>query len=351
MKPLKIAEELYSRYETIHEVKNYYGLLAAWALAEVAAESDEKELLNKVRSYLSLYPDKFPHPGYYSFELYRVGGMGKAYLLYKGLYNEERENIRLYAEKTLLAPKNKDGILSRPRQPWIIWIDAAFSVVPFMLYSGLALGEEKYIDFAANQVFLLYDELMDSTVGLLHQCKGFFENLDKPSEDHWSRGNGWGYIALSALVEHLPKESPHRPKAEELFKAHSAAILRTQNERGVWRQEMPLEDSWEESSGTGIFAYGFGVGLRAGLLEKEIYEKPFHRAIAAIGEYFIGPDFSTKMCCSSCLCPGEGEEKGTVLAYITKVHSACDDPHSFGTLMLAMLEAHRNGIDDVKIGR
>ena len=47
------------------------------------------------------------------------------------------------------------------------------------------------------------------------------------------------------------------------------------------------------------------------------------------------------------LCPGEGAERGTIKAYLTAVYPTHDDPHSFGSLMMAMVEAHRNGVTEL----
>lgn len=193
----------------------------------------------------------------------------------------------------------------------------------------------------------MYEILLDPSCGLLHQCRGFREDSSLYSEDHWSRGNGWGYLALAELVQYLPEASIHREKAERYYKALSAAILPWQSEKGLWRQEMTEKISWEESSGTALLLYGMGVGLRKGILAKEKYEEVFQKGINGLLGYCINRDFSTEMSCPGCLCPGEGAEKGTIQAYITEKQPARDEHHSFGAFMLALVEAHRNGYAEV----
>jgi len=349
MKTLDMSKKLFERYESQHRIYHYYGLLALYALAQTAYEAQDEEMLNKCKQMLAMYPHEIEHPRY-NFENYEVGGNGKAWLVYKGLFDEERENIRIYAEKTMKAPVDSNGILCLPTQPekGMIWIDVVTAVTPFMLYAGLALKEEKYIDFAAEQCFKMYDIFLDRTCGLLHQSKGFMSNPELVSHDHWSRGNGWGYLGLADLVEHLPVDSKHRKRAEKYFTDLSRALIKYQTEKGVWRQEIPCDYSWYESSGTGLIAYGLGIGLRTGLLDRETFETPFKKAIHGIVRYFINDDFSTNMCCSGCLCPGTGKEKGTIKAYLTEVWPCKDEPHSYGALMLALVEAHRNGITEVE---
>lgn len=350
MKTLDICSKLFHRYESIRKIDNYYGLLALYAFAQSSCEAKDEAQIKKCMDMLALYSDHFDHP-HYNFSCYEVGGNGKAWLVYKGLWDSERGNLQKYAEKTLSAPADEQGILCHPQflpDNSKIWIDVAAAVTPFMLYAGLALKEEKYIDFATEQCFKMYEVFCDHTCGLLHQSRGFMENTNLVSHDHWSRGNGWGYLALTELVAHLPHDSKHRPKAEKYFKELSEALVHFQTGKGVWRQEITCEYAWDEASGTGLITYGLGVGLRLGLLDREHFQKPFEKAINAIRKLFITDDCSTLMSCRGCLCPGEGAVKGTVKAYLTEVYPVSDEPHSFGCLMLAMLEAHRNGIEEIE---
>ena len=350
MKTLDLSAKLFEHYDSTQRVYHYFGLLSLFALSQTAIEADDSALMKKCKGMLTLYPNNFEHPRY-NFENYRVGGAGKAWLVYKGVWDDEKANIREYAEKTLLAPLSSEGILCMPSDPDKnkIWIDVVYAVVPFMLYAGLALGEDNYIDFAADQCFKMYEFFLDKTCGLLHQSRGFMPDKTRVSFDHWSRGNGWGYLGLTELVLNLPKDSRYRPKAEEYFGELSRSLLAYQTEKGVWRQEIPCDYSWYEASGTGLILYGFGAGLRLELLDADIFLESYKKGIAAMVKNFITPEFSTLMSCIGCLCPGEETNKGMVKAYLTEVHHKTDEPHSFGALMLALLEAHRNGITDVEI--
>lgn len=183
---------------------------------------------------------------------------------------------------------------------------------------------------------------MDESCGLLHQCRGFIESdRRKCSEDHWSRGNGWGYMALAELVRYLPADSPHRSKAERIFTDLSLAFLRWQASGGLWRQELTSQAAWEESSGSALILYGLGVGLRTGLLDRGLFWKPYQNGLAGLLRC-INPDYSTENSCPGCLCPGDG----TIQAYITEKQPEHDEHHSFGAFMLALVEAHRNGFTD-----
>lgn len=354
MKMVNVEElvgKLLERYESQHEtVDNYFGLLAYYALTQMAVAGDNEEYLQKCKSYLALYPDQFDHP-YYNFEAYRAGGIGKAWLFFKGLAPEWSDVIREYAEKTLAAPTDVNGILCMPSDPnrKRIWIDLVMCITPFMLYAGLALKEERYIDFGADQCFKLYEVLLDQTCGLLHQARGFMANPKRMSADHWSRGNGWGLIALAELIRYLPADSRHRAKAEEYYVDLINALISYQTERGLWRQEIVEPLAWEESSGTGLILYSMGVGIRTGLLKGQVYKDAFENGINALGTYCLKEDFATYRSCPGCLCPRLGTEQGTVKAYVTGKTPQKDEVHSYGCIMLAFVEAYRNGITEVAI--
>jgi unsaturated rhamnogalacturonyl hydrolase len=345
--PLYISQKLYEHYEHIEEVKHYYGVLAIYGLLITAETKEDVLLLEKGKRILERFPDQIDHP-HYNFPSYTIGGIPKAYALMKGYMPEAAVQVREYAEEMMTASRDGKGIMSNPYMPEkeLIWIDVATATTLYLLFAGLALKESRYIDEAAKQTFLMYEEFLNPANGLLHQCKNFV-GPGRYSEDHWSRGNGWGYLPLAELVQHLPADSGHRPKAEAYFRQLSAALLPHQTGRGLWRQEIPFEFSYEETSGSALFAYGMGIGIRAGLLDREVYGPVFRKAVEGLNKHGINPDFSTERSCPGCLCPGEGDEKGTVKAYVTLMLPHRDEHHSFGPLMLALTEAYRNGIHDL----
>ena len=349
---LELTGKLLERYEAVHpRVDAYYGLLAYYALSQAAVDSGNQEYLDKCVHYLSQYPDNFDHP-HYTFKAYRAGGNGRAFLLYKGILPAAADSIREYAELTMQAPAADNGILCWHNDPYKrrIWIDVITCVTPFMLYAGLALNEEKYIDFAADQCFKMYELLLDETCGLLHQSKGFMPDPRRISSDHWSRGNGWALLGLADLVSYLPKDSVHRAKAEAYLTDTIDALLPYQTARGLWRQEIIEPLAWEESSGTGLILYGLGAAIRTGLLDGEKYTEAFRKGIEGLAAYCIADDFSTYRSCPGCLCPEyPGAAKGSVEAYVAGKLPEKDEVHSYGCMMLAFVEARRNSITEVEI--
>lgn len=336
MKTLDMALGFYRHYGQVEEINHYYGLLALYGLAQVCHEQGD---FSPCEELLARYPDGVKHP-YYNFPCYRLGGNAAAWAAFKGLM--EIPLLDDFAKATMAGPKGRDGLLCMPGSEArsAIWIDVATAVTPFMLFAGLARNNDAYIDFGAEQCFGMYEALLDSENGLLHQSRGFLEPMERCSEDHWSRGNGWGYLALAELVQYLPENSPHREKAQRYYKDLSAAFLPWQSDRGLWRQEITEEASWEETSGTALILYGMGIGIRLGLLDRDAYLDAFRKGLDGLLRYGTNEDFSTELSCPGCLCPGDGSKR----AYMEEKQPQHDEHHSFGAYMLALVEAHRNGI-------
>ncbi len=341
MQPLELSVRVFDHYASIADVKHYYGLLAVYALCRTAEMiNDGGALLERCRKLLAAFPDGHSHANY-NFPSYRIGGIPRAYMLMRGHMTDDttRRYVEHYAQEMMLAARDRKGLMSNPYCPPLerVWIDVAMAVTPFLLFAGLASKRQDWIDEAANQALLHYEEFLNPDNGLLHQSRGFV-GPGLYSQDHWGRGNGWGYIALTELVQYLPSDSPHHAKAQQYFKALSAAILKHQSPRGLWRQEIPLDSAWEEMSGTGLILYGYGVGMRKGVLDPKTFGPAFDRGIEGLRKHCVNDDFSTELCCPGCLCPGQDERKGTVAAYLEDKQQVRDDPHSFAPLMLALVE-------------
>jgi len=365
MKPIIIAKRLWEKCKEIQAslgtnisygpapLYSYPGILTLFAAAQGAVESKDEEWIRDVNSYLEKYPFEFEEPGIkfgYNFENYRVGGLGKGWMMMHGYFKDHEAVLREYAEKTFNGPLTHDGIVTsiKPKNRGRVWIDVAFCVCPFMIYAGLVLNEPKYIDYAVDQCFKMYDLLMDKSNGLLHQARGFMADPEKISADHWSRGNGWGIIGLVELVRYLPHDHKDYPEACKRLQDQCTALIKYQTVRGLWGQEITEPLSWEESSGTGLILYAMGIGIRLGVLDKETFMEPFKRGIDGLYQFCIDPDYSVTRGCQGCLCPEYDGEKGTIRAYILGKTHVKNDSHTFGPIILAMIEAHRNGIINIE---
>lgn len=337
---LRACVRLYDHYESLMPVNHYYGLLAIYGLCRTAEAAGDEALLDRCRTILRPFVEgKVKHNT--NFEMYWIGGIPAAYMLMRGYMPEIKGTVAQAAEDLMRkAPRDRRGIFCHPRYPGQgrIWIDVCMAVTPFLLFAGLALDRAEYIEEAAAQTLMMIDELLDRDCGLLHQCKNF-GGPGVLSEDHWGRGNGWGLLGLTELIQYLPGASPRRREVEARFRELTRALLVHQAPSGMWRQEIPDPTSYEESSATGLIAYGLGVGLRCGVLGEDA-RPHFRKALEGLAAC-VGDDGSIHHVCIGCLYPGGIE------AYKAR-EKRTDDPHGFGPAILAFSEAARHGIREVE---
>ncbi|MCC5844606.1 MAG: glycoside hydrolase family 88 protein [Verrucomicrobia bacterium] len=343
MKPTpfsKRARSAFRKHRAVHgHYSHYTGILSLHGFARLAARTGDPALLEEIRQQLMPYvngerdfPCNFPN--------YRCGGNATAWLLYSGQLPEAEVTVREHAERILHeAPRAANGILCHPAYPGgdVIWIDVAFAVSPFLLFSGLALNEPAWVDEALFQTMEMIRAFRVEETGLLNQSL----NMRGPghrSQDHWSRGNGWGAFALAELAVYLPENHPRKTEVVEMYLDHVRACAAFQNAEGLWHQEMTEpKESYVETSGSGLMLYALGIGLEAGLVDAA--ERPrFEQGLRGLSRY-ITPDTDIFHTCKGCLCPGGG----TKLEYMAKP-PVLNDCHAFGPVIFAMAQAHLLGI-------
>lgn len=320
----------------------YPGTLLLHGMSELAMLKDDASELNvEIDLFRKFASGEIKGRG--SFISYQYGGSGVPYLVWKGKAKALRGQMREGAERMYMEQKrSSEGILV---PPWVkegkdqVFIDVAFAVTPYLLYAGLDLNNEHYIEAAINETTELFRILEDSKTGLLHQGRGF-QGAGKISEDNWSRGNGWGAFALAILVRDLPRSHPKRAEIENLAKQFFTSILNFQNREGLWHQEMTDSSSYVETSGSGLILYGLGIMLEAELLDQALM-KNFELGLRGYLSY-IGSDGSVSHTCVGCLCPKSGTKEDY------KNHPwAYNDEHAFGPVVLAFSQASKIGIESI----
>lgn len=340
MNSLELARHAFDAHVVRHPLTHYTGILSLQGLERLAYlhrdPGDLERLRGELRPFLAgerRFSSNFPN--------YCVGGNGSAAALFHGLLPEARDPVAAEAEAFLRAPRDRDGLVCMPREAAAekVWIDAAWAVAPFAMHAGLALGRRDLIDEACHQGLDAFNLFRDPANGLLHQSRGFV-GPGAFSTDHWSRGNGWGLLALAALAEDLPAAHPRRAEARSAFADLVTACLRVQGPTGLWHQELPRHDSFVETSGSGIILYAIGVAIALGLAPADA-RSALERGLKAYLGY-IALDGSVFHTCVGCLSPKDGSPE----AYMAHRH-AKDDPHAFGPIILAFSQAAACGITSV----
>ncbi len=143
-----------------------------------------------------------------------------------------------------------------------MWIDDMFMINAVQVQAYRATGKEEYINRAAKEMVVYLDSLQKPN-GL------FYHAPDVPY--FWGRGNGWMAAGMAEILSSLPENNPNRSRIMKGYHTMMASLLKYQAPSGMWRQLIDEPTSWEESSGTGMFAYAMVVGVKKGWLDKKTY--------------------------------------------------------------------------------
>ena len=151
-----------------------------------------------------------------------------------------------------------DGITEEARY----WVDDMYMITAVQTQAYRATKDKKYLDRAALAAATYLDKLQQPN-GL------FFHAPD--SQYYWARGNGWFAAGMAELLTDLPKNHPQRARIMKGFQTMMTSLLKYQTENGLWRQLIDKPESWEETSGAGMFAFAMVTGVKKGWLDQKTY--------------------------------------------------------------------------------
>lgn len=165
-------------------------------------------------------------------------------------------------------PRLVDGTIARiwPHEK-TIWADDAFMAIAFLARMGKLTGDVRYFDDAANQVLNYTRYLWCPEKKLYYHC--WHSDTNEHGVAHWSRANGWVFMAQADLLQLLPQDHPSRPALIENFKQQASGVARYQGKNGLWHQVLDKVDSYEEITGTAMFVFGIARGVKEGWLHKD----------------------------------------------------------------------------------
>jgi rhamnogalacturonyl hydrolase YesR len=164
------------------------------------------------------------------------------------------------------------------------WCDALFMSPPGWVELSQQTGDPRYTEFAMSEFWATTDFLYDPAEKLFFRDSRFFERRDAQGrKQFWSRGNGWVFAGIADTLDFLPKDSPHRPRLEHLFREMAVKLKAVQKSDGYWAPSLLApENSPPETSGTGFYVYGFAWGVKHGLLDAAEYRPLIDKGWAAL---------------------------------------------------------------------
>lgn len=159
----------------------------------------------------------------------------------------------------------EDGALYRkigvsPSMHNTMWCDDMYMSVPFLCRYSELTGNPRYMDEAAKQLLLYKKYLYMADQQIMSHV--YDVRQGKPSRTAWGRGNGWVFFSLAVLLEVLPKKHASYPQILAFYQELAEGYRRLQGKHGLWHQVLTDSESYEESSCTSMFIYGFALGVR-----------------------------------------------------------------------------------------
>jgi len=176
--------------------------------------------------------------------------------------NKTADHLK-YAE-----PRLADGTIARV-WPHVntIWADDAFMAISFLARMGKMTGDDRYFTDAANQVIHYTRYLWCPEKQIYYHC--YHTDNKEHGVAHWSRANGWVFMAQADLLAMMPEDHPMRDAVIANFNMQASGVARYQGKNGLWHQLLDKVDSYEEITGTAMFVFGIARGVKNGWLHPD----------------------------------------------------------------------------------
>ncbi|WP_321334161.1 glycoside hydrolase family 88 protein [uncultured Bacteroides sp.] len=163
-----------------------------------------------------------------------------------------------------------DGTFARNRpQHNTLWLDDLFMAVPAIAQMGKLTGEEKYYNEAVKQILQFSKRMFVPEKGLYRH--GWVEGMKDHPAFYWGRANGWALLAMTEVLDVLPKSHPGYEEVLNQFRAHVQGLASYQSGEGFWHQLLDRNDSYLETSATAIYVYCFAHGINKGWIDPVAY--------------------------------------------------------------------------------
>ncbi|MFT4176962.1 MAG: glycoside hydrolase family 88 protein [Luteolibacter sp.] len=189
--------------------------------------------------------------------------------IYLQTKEEKYKELGLWFADAQWEKTTPDGITAEARY----WIDDMYMIPLIQVQAYRATQDIKYLDRAALAMTAYFDKLQ--------QPNGLFFHGDN-AHFYWGRGNGWMSAGAAELLRDLPEGHPKRAHLLECYRKMMAGLLATQMENGMWGQLLDKPDSWPETSGTAMFAFGMVAGVKNGWLDEKTYGPAARKAWLAL---------------------------------------------------------------------
>jgi len=289
--PKEVARELLEVYGKKLDDVAYIPALAVYGRLRFAELTGESKYLDEVTRLVQPHLDK-PPPAKSETEL-------AGHLVFASLTFEQPQRQQFGKLVVTAVDTHCGGMVESLRPSPTVMSDSVFMRGPILGEAYRISDQEKYAA-AARSYFAEMRKLRLRDDGLYrhgHLC-----------EAAWGRGNGFPAVGVAWYLSRTMREDNDTQNA---FVAHMAALLKHQDEAGMWHQVIDVQQSYPEFSCTCMIGFAMQRGISADFLNRDEYQPAVDKAWKAVCAC-IEPDGKLRG-----VCEGTGTQP-TLEAYLNR---------------------------------
>lgn len=276
---------LNAMFERWKETKNpaYYNYIKKWADRFL----DSHGSIDAKHYNVSDYRLDDILPGRVFLSLYEVTKDNK----YKNAATQLKNQLQYQPRTT------EGGYWHKQMYPYQMWLDGTYMAEIFCMQYATTFNEPKFFNEAWRQIKLIYDNTLNTEVGLMYH--GWDESYSAPwanqdtgaSPEFWSRAMGWYLMALVDCLDYMPLTMMERKEVGKMSQDLAKSIMKYQDKKSsLWFQvtnKAHEPANWIETSGSAMFAYAIAKQFRKGVLRDKVHFEVAQKAFNALTEDYI----------------------------------------------------------------
>ena len=225
-----------------------------------------------------------------------------------------------------------DGTMARKRpQEVSLWADDMYMSIPALAEMGRLSGKREYFDDAVRNVQGMSSRMFNPQLGLY--THGWHANAPDVPRFYWARANGWALLAMSDLLDVLPRDHPGYPQVLAQLRAGIKGVAELQSGSGLWHQMLDRNDSYLETSASAMFTYVIAHAVNQGWIPATTYGSIAQAGWAGLSTRINGKGQVEGTCVGTTLA-------GDMVYYYHRPTSV-DALHGYGPTLLAGAEIIR----------
>ena len=208
--------------------------------------------------------------------------------LYEKAPNDEWKNIMVELATWIMEemPRTPEGGIQHKHAELDnhgdLWDDTLFMTCLFLAKAGNVFDRQDWVDEAVYQVLLHMKYLIDNKTGLWFHAYSF-DNNDNYANALWGRGNCWITVFIPEFIDIVQPSKPVKLMLINALEKQIKALVKYQDESGLWHTLITDPSSYLESSATAGFCAGMIKAVRMGYISKD-YLVSAKKALSALYE-------------------------------------------------------------------